>query len=67
MLIPLSSIVKVFEDIHQNSLNFGTTVWILVSYDTDSICASIILTSILKSEGILYKIIPIRGYREIST
>ena len=65
MLIQIGDISKVFEKIHKDSLGSGTTIWILVSYDTDSLCAVNILTKILKVESILYKIIPITGYTEM--
>ena len=63
MLISLENISSVFDRIHDDSLGDGTTVWIFVSYDTDSICSSIIFSNILKSENILYKIIPISGWK----
>ena len=65
MLIPLSQIRKVFDEIHQSSLSGGTTIWIFVSYDADSICSCIILSNILKNESILHKIVPIQGYAEL--
>jgi len=66
MLIPLHEIRIVFEKISKKSLDGGTSVVILCSYDVDSLCATQILTGLLKNEGIIYKIIPVSGYSDLN-
>lgn len=44
MLIPLHEIRIIFEKISKKSLNGGTSVVILCSYDVDSLCAVQIFT-----------------------
>jgi len=46
MLIPLHEIRIVFEKISKKSLDGGTSVVILCSYEIDSLCATQILTVI---------------------
>ena len=49
MLLPLSEIRLIFEKITKKSIEGGTTVVILCSYEVDSICAVYILTVSYKS------------------
>jgi len=65
MLIPLHEIRIVFEKISKKSLDGGTSVVIFCSYEVDSLCATRILTGLLKSEGIIYKVIPVSGYTNL--
>lgn len=44
MLLPLSEIRLIFEKITKKSIDGGTTVVILCSYEVDSLCSVYILT-----------------------
>lgn len=43
----------------------GTSVLILVALDVDALCASAILTSLLKADFVSYTLLPVRGYEDI--
>ena len=62
MLIPLEKIKQLYSQIIDNALQSekdGCTTYILVSNDTDAICALRILTTILKSDEVQFVIIPV--------
>ncbi|XP_068086609.1 cell division control protein 45 homolog [Anabrus simplex] len=48
-------------------LLIGKRVLLLVNYDIDAICACKILQSILKTDHIVYTLVPVRGIEELKT
>jgi cell division control protein 45 len=62
MLIPLEKIKQLYNKIIENALQSekdGCTTYIIVSNDTDAICALRMLTTILKSDEVQFVVIPV--------
>ncbi|ODQ64004.1 CDC45-like protein [Nadsonia fulvescens var. elongata DSM 6958] len=69
MYVTPSSYGKVFEDIRASSMSHTTCklVIFISCLDIDALCASKILSNLLKSELIPHKIVPIVGYEELKS
>lgn len=56
---------RVYEAVKRDACSGGSTVCIFVSRDVDATCACRVLEKMLKSDHILYQIVPVGGYQEL--
>ena len=62
MLIPLDNIKQVYQHLIEKAIESdseGTSIYLLVSNDTDSLCAAKLLTSLLKKDHVLHTCVPV--------
>ncbi|EAR84925.3 CDC45-like protein (macronuclear) [Tetrahymena thermophila SB210] len=65
MLIDQTSIIHCYEKIQKKAINGCVTVFIFVAFDADSLCSLKILTGLLKSDNIAYKVLPVTGFSQL--
>ena len=66
MLWPRLKLDEAYARLKQQSLGGACTVLILVAADCDALCACRILTYLLRSDHIMYKVKPVSGYDDIA-
>lgn len=66
MLVDVSDFSSTFQDIVQKNFQEKAAILILVAPDVDALCACRILTTLLRSHNVMYKIKQISGYVDMS-
>lgn len=65
MLWPHANLNEVYDNIKEQSLGGGCSVLIFVAMDCDALCSCQIITQLLRSDHIAYKIKPVNGAEDI--
>ena len=66
MLLSTESYDAAFKQIKNDAIGAGCTVIVFVATTADSLCACKILTALLRTDDISYKIKPVNGYRDLA-
>ena len=67
MIIPLNQVSDFYNEIKEAGISGGCTIQIFVSGDCDAIAACKILTALLHSDALQYKVTPVSNYTDLNT